>query len=258
MNLAVLGMYPFPQLREPLDRLWAAIVERVPDLPARLDHDHSLHDSWHDDGLVIGQTCGWPLVTELRDEVIVLGAFSPRVPFAGDGRYRSVLVSRAPLSAAEWAARDDLVVAVNGLDSLSGWVSLCASLDGRPAEPLLTGAHVASLHAVAERRADLASIDSKSFEFALEIDALLGARLHVVGHGPVVPALPLITSRAFADRRDEFRAALAGAVSDPALAGVSAALRIGSFVPFDLADYLELEALDPARRPVLSGRRATN
>lgn len=258
MSLAVLGMYPFPQLREPLDRLWTAIVERVPDLPVHLHHDHPLHDSWHDETLVIGQTCGWPLVADLRHEVVVLGTFSPRVPFAGDGRYRSVLVSRLPLSPAEWAARDELVVAVNGLDSLSGWVSLCAALGGRPADPLVTGSHVASLHAVADRRADLASIDAMSFEFALETDARLGARLQIVGHGPVVPALPLITARAFAHRRDEFRAALAGAASDPALASVCAALRIGSFVPFDLADYLPLEALDPARRPVLSGRRATN
>ncbi len=242
---ASLSMYPFAHLRDRYDELWSAVRAHLRDAPATLDHDLDLRESWHRRDLLLGQTCGWPLITELRDVVTVIGAFDVSVPFAADGRYRSVVVASKPWGVDAWRADPATSVAVNGLDSLSGWISLCHVWGGRPVSPLVTGAHVESMRAVAEGRAQLASIDALSFEFLSEIEPMTAGRLHVIGHGPLVPTLPLVMAAELAHRRDEVRAALVAAVADPATARARAALRIRGFVPLGLEDYLPLAALAP-------------
>lgn len=237
--IASLGMYPFAHLRDAYDQLWAAVRARFDSAPDALSHELDLHSVWHHPDLLVGQTCGWPLVTSLPD-VVTVGAFDVRVPFAAAGRYRSVIVASKPLSISHW--RDDAatVVAVNGFGSLSGWVSMCDVWGDLPAHLLETGAHVESVRAVAEGRAQLASIDAMSFEFIADTMPMLAGRVHIVGHGPSVPSLPLVMAPAHAHRLTELRAAFADAVADPALASVCARLRIGGFVPFDRSDYLPL------------------
>ena len=103
MTFAALGMYPFAHLRDAYDRLWSSVRSRldVDDAPASLSWDADVHASWRDPGLVLGQTCGWPLVTKLDGAVAVVGSFDVVAPFAHDGRYRSVIVARRPVSVAE-------------------------------------------------------------------------------------------------------------------------------------------------------------
>lgn len=241
--IASLGMYPFAHLRDAYDLLWQAVHSRLPGSPAVLSHELGLHSVWHHPDLLVGQTCGWPLVTQLPD-VVVAGAFDVRAPFASAGRYRSVLIAHKPLGLQHFRS-----AAVNGFDSLSGWVSLCHALGGAPVEILETGAHVESLRAVAEGRAEFASIDALSFEFVAETMPALAGHVHIVGHGPSVPCLPLVMASAHADRVEEVRSAFAAAVADPALRRVCEVLRIRGFVPFDRADYLPLlEMAPPPRR----------
>ncbi len=242
---ASLSMYPFAHLRDGYDELWTAVRAQITDAPAALDRELDLRESWHRPDLLLGQTCGWPLITELRDVVEVIGAFDVSVSFATAGRYRSVLVASKPWSIAAWRADPTAIVAVNGLDSLSGWISLCHVWGGRPTSLLMTGTHVESMRAVAEGRAQVASIDALSFEFLSEIEPMTAGRLHVVGHGPVVPTLPLVMAVDLAHRRDEVRAALVAAVADPATARAREVLRIRGFVPLALEDYEPLAALAP-------------
>ncbi len=245
--IASLGMYPFPHLRGDWDRLWARIARELPDAPSAPAWERDLDEVWRDPALLVGMTCGWPLVTQLRGTVAVVGAFAPAVPWAGDGRYRSVLVASKPLSFAEWRSTPGAVAAVNGTDSLSGWVSLCDAWGGTPERTLVTGAHVESLRAVACGDAHVASIDAVSFELAAEAEPTMVAAVHVVGHGPRVPALPIVTAAAHTADVPRLRSAVAAAVADPLLAATCAALRIGGFVEFDGADYEPLLLLDPDR-----------
>jgi ABC-type phosphate/phosphonate transport system substrate-binding protein len=241
--IVALAMYPFAHLRDSYDQLWQGIRRRLAEAPDELDREVDLYESWRRDDLLLGQTCGWPLVTTLS-QLTVVGAFDVAAPFASLGRYRSVLVGSRAQSPAELLAMSG-TAAVNGLESLSGWISLCAACGTRPERVLVTGSHGESLRAVAEGRAQLASIDALSFEFLLESNRPMASLVHIVGHGPSVPSLPLVVGPVWAHRRDELRAAIDGAVGEPGLADVCARLRIRGFVRLDRIDYETLLALEP-------------
>jgi len=132
-------------------------------------------------------------------------------------------------------------VAVNGYDSLSGWVSLRAAVD--PLGPVLvTGAHVHSVAAVGDGRADLACIDGVTWRLLQRYRPGAVAGLAVVGHGPRIPCLPLVTHLTLGPGVDTLRAALAGITDDT--------LGITGFVPLDAGAYglvRELHAASVAR-----------
>lgn len=243
--IAHLGMYPFGHLASAYDELWAFLADRIDGAPATLDRSIDLATVWRSPELLLGQTCGWPLVDQLADTVEVIGSFDVHAPFAANGRYRSVIVAAKPLSIEEWQARPDTVVAVNGFDSLSGWVSLQWAWGGVPEQTLETGAHVLSMRAVAEGRAHVASIDALSFEFLAEVEPATVGHLHIIGHGPVVPSLPLVMSKELTERRHDVRAALAAAMTAPELRHARERLRISGFVPLELSDFAGLRSLVP-------------
>lgn len=244
---AGLGMYPFADLRPSYDALWSAVQRRAPWLPARLTWHDDVHTSWTSSDLVVGYTCGWPLVTRLADVVQVVGTFEFDVSGAEGSSYRSVLVAR---EAAEPASFAGAAAAVNGPDSLSGWVSLIAAVHGpggRWTGPVAwTGAHVDSVRAVHAGEASIASIDAVTWHHVQRFAPELTEGLVVVGAGPLVPCLPVVAGRQVpTDAIDELAGAFEHAVADPALAPVVAELRVRSFVRRTLADYLPLLELAP-------------
>lgn len=251
-GLAALRMYDLDEVRVPFTELWAAIASRLDGAPDELTWNGDLGAQWRDSDLVLGQTCGWPLVTELRDAVTVVGAFSYDIDGAGGTPvYRSVLI------AADDRPLDSLagtVAAVNGRDSLSGWVSLGVALAdaGGPApffdRLIETGSHRASVEAVRTGAAAVASIDAVSWALLQKRVPASTRGLVVVGHGPEVPTLPLITS---ARNPDRLRAALAAAVADPETAACRADVLITGFHRLDLADYEHLAAWGPTATAVL-------
>ncbi|MEX1104768.1 MAG: PhnD/SsuA/transferrin family substrate-binding protein [Ilumatobacteraceae bacterium] len=245
-GVAAIAMYPFAEVCDALDEIWAGVAQRLDWVPRSLTRDIDLHASWTDDDLVVGQTCGWPLVTALHDRVRVLGVFASTVPQAVGPQYRSVLIARRRAAPSEFAGT---VAAVNSSDSLSGWVSLLAAVHGPGAtwtgEVRWTGAHVESLRAVRDGQADIASIDRVSLALVRRaIPELLDGVIEV-GEGPLVPSLPLVTHRdASDDEVAQIRAALGASVA--AAPGAAAAALVEAFVPLDLADYEPLRALAPA------------
>ncbi len=74
-----------------------------------------------------------------------------------------------------------------------------------------SGGHRASVRAVAERRADLATIDAVSWAFATRFELDAASRLRLVARTPPRPALPFITA---GGRSDKEMAALCRALSD--------------------------------------------
>ena len=235
MTIASLAMYPFTHLQSAHERLWDDVRSRLSfDAPA-LSWDVDPDVASRRDDLLLGQTCGWPLVKDLAKTVHVVGTFDCDVDGAADGTYRSVLVSNVDAPLTDILHRADLRVAANSQDSLSGWISLLsvASAEGVQLDAVeWTGAHAISIEAVRDGRCQLACIDAVSL-------AHLGARgLSIVGHGPRIPCLPLVASRSISGAVvSELRGALAASVSDPAMAATCATLKIRGFLERDLADY---------------------
>lgn len=248
--VASLPMYDFGALRGAHDRLWTAIASELEavgiTVPTGLAHADDVHALWHDPAMLLSQSCGWPLVTELDGLVSTIGTFAYDIAGGGDGYYRSVIVATAPSSLSALAT---VPAAVNSFVSLSGWISLRAALGGdEHSRPIvLTGSHVASLAKLRSGEAEVATIDGITHALVARDQPALLEGLHVVGSGPRVPCLPIIGPRAWdGDRVALVRGALAAAVSRPDLADVRATLLIQRFVPLDAADYAPLLDLVPA------------
>ena len=241
MTIASLAMYPFTHLRSAQENLWDDVGSRLsfeaPPLNWELEPDAA---SRRDD-LLLGQTCGWPLVKDLASSVRVVGTFDCDVDGAVDGTYRSVLVSNVDDPLKDILHRPDLRVAANSRNSLSGWISLLSVASGEGVkldDVEWTGAHAVSIEAVRDGRCQLAAIDAVSL-------AHLGLRdLSVVGHGPRSPCLPLVSARSTTDAVvSELRDALAASVADLAMAQTCATLKIRGFLERELAVYEEVTDL---------------
>jgi ABC-type phosphate/phosphonate transport system substrate-binding protein len=244
-------MYPFAALRSSYDRYWTAVHGIASEVPSRLDWELDLRESWTSPDLVVAQTCGWPLITHLaagpEPLVRVVGAFEPMVEGAEGHRYRSVLVAREHRDIGGFAGTR---AAVNSADSLSGWVSLLAATAGSEGTwngPVIwTGAHLESVRAVHEQRAEVASIDSVSWAHIRRWFPELADELVEVGFGPLVPTLPVITRGSASDELLEaLRTALIGAFDDPSARSAMSEALMGAFVPLDLDAYAPLLNLMP-------------
>lgn len=245
------GMYPFASVAWAWDELWYAVRSRVGWAPDEITPTGDVHAGWGDERCVVTQICGGPLVAEHRHDWEVIGAFSLDVPHAADpAHYRSVLLSRHDRPVVELTAPTTRAVA-NSADSLSGWFSLLAATVGPggtwPGDVVFAGSHLAGIRALAAGDADLASVDGWSLALIADHLPELVGDLHAIGLGPVVPTPPVAARPTLGESRvTELRDAFVDAVSDPAVAGALAALRIAEFVRLDLDDYLPILSLRPS------------
>ncbi len=251
-TVAALPMYDFAETREALQGLWSAIASHMDpaaatELPAELSWGGDPEQTWVDPSLVLGQTCGWPLASFLHGRVTVVGAFHHALGDQPDGpAYRSVIVAMEDRPLASFAGT---VGAINQWTSLSGCVSLGAAVsevsEREPffADVIETGAHVVSLAAVNSGDAAIAAIDAVTFALMSRARPDLVRDLVVVGRGPVVPTLPLITA---ADDPAPLQRAIASALADPTTSAWRDQLFISGFSPMTHEDYGGLSGL--ARR----------
>jgi ABC-type phosphate/phosphonate transport system substrate-binding protein len=240
---ACLAMYAFEPIRPAWETLWSAVHRSAPWTPPTLRWSDDIHATWTDPNCVVGQACGWPVATLLRDSVEVVGAFTLTVAGARGHRYRSVLVGRDRRGLSELVDAGAVAVA-NSADSLSGWIGFLSAAreagatDRWPGEVIWSGAHVESLRHLRDGRADVASIDAISLAHINRLYPDLVASLYEIGNGPLVPSLPIIvpaaTPRAIVD---SLRDAFTWAVSDPTVADACRALFIDGFVSLDHAEY---------------------
>jgi ABC-type phosphate/phosphonate transport system substrate-binding protein len=228
-------MYPFDTLRSAWEHLYGAAAREVPGAPPGLRWDVDPHGAWLDPRLALAMSCGWPLVTALRDDVRTVGTFEFELDGAVSHLYRSVVVAREELSL---SSLGEGTAAVNSEDSLSGHISLVAAL-GESVRPVVwTGAHVRSIEAVRSGLADVASIDALTWAYVGREDPASLEGLVVIGRGPAVPALPLIVPLAAGREAVElWRVAFARVAVDPSLKAVLDTLLIRGFAPLDTADY---------------------
>ena len=231
-------MYDLAEVVGHTNALWSAIGSRIDGAPKWLSRPSStpeMHALWKHPELVLGQTCGWPLVTELWPLVTsgalnVVGTFWYHVS-SDPGYYNAQHVYPNPMRDV-YSPRS----AVNSYDSLSGWVSHAYRNTEAITSVLLTGSHVETLRAIQSNTADMGTIDAVTYDLLRRHrpEAVTGI---LVSEGDLrVPCLPLITTRPV----EEIREAIVDAIAQPELATDLDALAIYEFVPMDASHYEHL------------------
>lgn len=255
-GVASLGMYDGGSLGPANDALWAWIAGRlaargVAGVPAALDRSRPVAAIWDDPGLLLAQTCGYPLATDLRDRLRYVATPHYAAPGCVGADYRSRIVVRADDPAERLADLRGRRLALNDRRSNSGMNMLRAMIaplaGGRPffAGVVETGAHRASIAAVARGTADVAAIDTVTFA-ALARDApALVACVRTVAWSDASPGLPFVTGIATPpETLAHLRAVLAGAWQDPAIAPVLATLMIAAIGVVPIARYDRLRRME--------------
>lgn len=154
---------------------------------------------WRASDLLLSQTCGYPLMTQLPD-VQLVGAFELSAPGCRGARYRSWLVAREEDENSALADFRSRRAVANSLDSHSGYNALrylIAPLAQRGrffSTAHLSGSHRRSLAYLRDGKADIAAIDCVTWALLRRHAAHELAGLAIVGETPLCPAPPLITS----------------------------------------------------------------
>lgn len=172
------------------------------------------HGLWVSKRLLMSQTCGAPLVTELRGKVSVVGTPIYSAEGCDGPTYSSLLVTRHELTPCSLSDFRNATAAINSTNSLSGYTALMAAaagvLDQYQEDPdddsagtprrvffsdlVATGGHQSSIQYVADGRADVAAIDCVTFAILQRHRPELLGNIAVFGRTPQLPGLPIICS----------------------------------------------------------------
>lgn len=251
-------MYDWPEVRIATQRLenalQIALVDALGLQPSDFvpwPEDRGLEVNWLQPGLLLSQTCGYPLTHALKGRVRLIGV--PRYAADGcEGRYycSHLVVARKSNHATLTDLRGKRAI-YNGPDSQSGMnafryeVAKMASSAPFFASVRESGGHLASLRAVADGEADIASIDAVCWALACQELPDLVSKLRSIGRTASVPGLPLVTSLAFRETEAETIARTVKSVfEDASLADDRSRLLIRGFSTLSDADYapiLEME-----------------
>jgi ABC-type phosphate/phosphonate transport system substrate-binding protein len=218
--------------REPIE-----VLTRIDDLDA----------FWSRPDLLLGQACGYPLVTHLSAQVKLLGTPHYRFPWCDGHRYRSLLVVRVDSGL---SGLDDLrgtVAAVNQWHSHSGMNAFRLAIAphakaGRHFRNVLkSGAHRESLALVRRRLADVAAIDCVTCGYLKLHEPRLLRGLRVLAESEAMPGLPLVASQ----RVDDNICALLQDVLTKVFSSwhdrtLATRLRLGGFTRTTMDDYARI------------------
>ena len=204
-GLVGLPMYDAPELRAANRSFWQAIRKSlqeigVKDLPEDLSEPLDLPSFWSDPHLFFGQTCGYPLTHDLCGQAKLIATPCYDSEHAEGPRYGSAIIVAQSSSIKTLIDSKNHVAAINGYDSNTGMNLFRISLARAGAygdffsEVIVTGSHRASVNAVVNKEADIASIDVISLAHFIRFDPALSSRIRIIGYTPKTPGLPFITS----------------------------------------------------------------
>jgi ABC-type phosphate/phosphonate transport system substrate-binding protein len=245
---AYLGLYDPPFAHDANDALWDVLRSHALTLglnaPERLDRDRDYQAIWADPTLAFAQTCGLPLTTSLHGRVRVIAAPVYDFPGCEGAHYRSFIVVREQAPYEHLADLAGARVAINSLDSHSGYNALRHAI--APLAPgkrffgarVLTGAHVESLKAVSAGTADACACDCVTFGLIARHRPEWLAGLRVLAQTEAAPVPPYVTAASVSDQDVQaWREALTRSFADPRSAAARAVLGLSAVVAASLEPY---------------------
>ncbi len=198
--IAALPMYPAPSVIGEAYQRWLEETLQLLGTDRPKLWAGSLPDLWLHPRLLLAQTCGLPLITELKHRVRIVGRPRFTLPEAQAGQHCSLLIARLDDPRHTLGEFFDCRGAYNSLDSNSGMNLLRHALiphvrEGRFFKSVkTTGSHRQSIAHVATGIADLAAIDSVTFAYLARHAPNEVAGVRVVERTANAPTLPYITS----------------------------------------------------------------
>ena len=261
--IAQLPMYDPPEVRAATDALWHAIALRlrevgIADVPHGLSRHFDRHEAWRHEGLLLGQACGYPAITAFKEDVRIVATPIYDAPGCVGTTHRSLIIVPGPSGARGLADLAGRRFALNSWDSNSGMnlprlAFAALAREGRfLGEIIETGSHAGSLGLVAGGGADAASIDCVTYALLARYRPARVAAVRVIAETAPGPCLPFVTAHGASDATvAALREALAGAITDPALAAATRALFLLGVAPASEADYAVL--LDYEHRAAAMG-----
>jgi len=247
--IASLPMYDFPWLRAANDRLWSSIAAQlealnIPAVPVTLARSIDLEDLWQSPDLLLAQTCGFPLMTDLRETVQLVATPQYRAEGCDGAWHRAAIVVRADNRAGALEALRGARAGVNSWGSNTGMNLLRAAIAPLACgsaffgKVIVTGSHARSLAAILSGRIDVASIDAVSLALLRDHFPRYADGIRILDWTAPTPGLPLVTGASTPPKViGALRHALDRALSDPALTESLARLRIAGFAPLEIEDY---------------------
>lgn len=246
--IASLGMYDLPWLHAANDEMWRVIADYlradgVQAVPADLTRDMDLHALWRSPDLLLAQTCGYPLMRELRGHVTLLATPHYAAEGCSGPYHRAAILVRQDDAADDIPALKGRRVGINdrrsnsGMNLLRDAVALHA--DGAPffASVQITGSHANSFAALLAGAIDVAAIDCVTLAYLRTHSPEEACRLRVLSWTEAVPGLPFILSAAQADHAEPLLDALRHTSMDPAGQASFDTLGINGFSALGWEDY---------------------
>jgi len=254
--IAALPMYDPPGLMAANDALWAWIATRLQGAPRALSRGGDLMTLWRHPGLLLAQTCGYPLMTRLSDHARVLATPVYDAPGCDGAWHRAAILVRAKdparalgdLFGARLAINDPL--SNTGMNLPRARIAPLARGARFFGSVVVTGAHALSAAAVAGGEADVCAVDAVTWAHLERLEPALAGRLRILDWTDASPGLPLVTARATsAATRAALMEVLTAAMAAPDLAWARRALRLEGIVTLPKGAYdrileLEREAAD--------------
>ncbi|WP_174848410.1 phosphate/phosphite/phosphonate ABC transporter substrate-binding protein [Yersinia artesiana] len=213
-------------------------------VPEQLCWPSDLLQHWRDPALFLSQTCGFPLVTLLQQQVQLVGAFSYQSPYCSGEYYRSLVVVRENEEGQQLSDFRHRVVAFNSTDSQSGYNALRAliaplAINGKLfSRAVASGGHYRSIEMIQQRQADIAAIDCVSFALLQRDNPAAVAGLKIIAQTEAAPGLPLITSLTTSEKQlILIRQAITATVSSLEASSAKDQLLIRGFSTLPLSAY---------------------
>ena len=239
---AELAMYVAPQPVQVASEQWLTRIVALLDAPRRDGRGLELLELFRSPDLLLTQTCGYPLMTLLRGQVQLVGRPRYELNDSSAGNHCSLIVSRATDPRIDLADFKGSRGVINDRHSNSGMNLFRHRLaplqqGGRFfASVAVSGTHQQSLRYVREGWADLACIDSVTFDCLARYAPAEVAGLRLVARTATSPTLPYITALDTGGvGAEQIRRAMNQALQQ--LPQVSAVLGVQEVLPVSEADY---------------------
>lgn len=241
--IANLMMYQRPELVDAHNRFWALIRKNLDDAgvasPETLSQDAEEFFVWTHPELVLSQTCGMPYRKWLHEKVQLVGTPDYGLDGCPRGYYRSAIIVRSDDSRTTLGAFRDALFAYNQTFSQSGYAAPFWHLKPEGfwfENRVQTDQHLESAKAVAEGRADIASLDAVTWRNIEKFEPFAQG-LRVLEWTNPTPGLPLIT--ASGNDADLIFGAVERAISQLD-DGAKSLLGIRGIVKIPTGDYLKI------------------